>query len=417
MASSRHTRDGDPRRFPPAVWLLGWVSFLTDAASEAIYPLLPFFLARVLGGGAAALGLIEGVAEGANSLLRIVSGRLSDRWRSHRPLMIAGYALSSLVRPLIGIAGTWVHVLAVRLADRIGKGVRSAPRDALLAFWARPEDRGRIYGFHRAMDHAGAVVGPILATLFLLAAPGQYRALFLLTIVPGLIAIGLVLRVREPDVGQGSGDRPDVGQGFPPSLKLRRTSSPAQSWRRLPRGFYAYLAIVFLFTLGNSSDAFLLLRLTEAAGTPQYIPLLWSGLHVVKAGLSTVGGALSDRAGRRPVIALAWIIYAIVYGGFAMSSSFPALALWLGVYGLFFALAEGTERAYVADLAPEDLRGSAFGVFHAAVGFGSLAASILFGAVWNAFGAPAAFTMGAALALVAAVLLIMIGPLLKPSAV
>jgi MFS family permease len=414
-ASSLRTRDADRRRFPPAVWLLGWVSFLTDAASEAIYPLLPFFLARVLGGGPAALGLIEGVAEGANSLLRIVSGRLSDRWRTHRPLLIAGYALSSLVRPLIGVAGTWAHVLAVRLADRIGKGVRSAPRDALLAFWAAPDDRGRIYGFHRAMDHAGAVVGPIFATLFLLAAPGEYRALFLLTIVPGLIAIGLVLRVREPRMGQGASpsqalsapshareERPQVAPGFSPA--------GAGPWRRLPRVFYFYLAIVFLFTLGNSSDAFLLLRLTEAAGGPEYIPLLWSALHVVKAGLSTVGGALSDRRGRRPVIALAWVIYAIVYAGFAVSSSFWALALWLGVYGLFFALAEGTERAYVADLAPEDLRASAFGIFHAAVGVGSLAASILFGSVWNAYGAPAGFTMGAGLALVAAVLLMMMGP-------
>jgi MFS family permease len=395
---SLRTGDANRPRFPPDVWLLGWVSLLTDAASEAIYPLLPFFLARTLGGGPAALGVIEGVAEGANSLLRVLSGRLSDRFRRHRALVIGGYAVSSLVRPLIAFAATWTHVLAVRFADRIGKGVRSAPRDALLAYWAAPEDRGRIYGFHRAMDHAGAVIGPILATLFLLAAPGQYRSLFLLTIVPGVLCIVLVMRIREPQALEVSSD---VEKGVSPAIRVSR---------RLPRVFYGYLAIVFLFTLGNSSDAFLLLRLTDAAGGPEYIPLLWSGLHIVKAGLATVGGALSDRVGRRPVLVVAWIVYAIVYGGFAVSSSFAALALWMAVYGVFFALAEGTERALVADLAPEELRGSAFGILHAVVGFGSLAASVAFGAVWQGYGAPAAFTMGAALAIAAAVLLMFFGP-------
>lgn len=387
------------------MWLLGWVSLLTDAASEAIYPLLPFFLSHVLGGGAVALGIIEGVAEGTSSLLRVVSGRLSDRWRMRRPLVIAGYALSSLARPLVGLAGAWWHVLAIRFADRVGKGIRSAPRDALLGVLADPRDRGRVYGFHRAMDHAGAVVGPLFASAFLLVAPGQYRTLFLLAFVPGVLAVVLAWRVREEP------------PAAPPAASPAPADSAAASWRHLPRGFAAYLLVVTIFTLGNSTDAFLLLRLTEAAGGPALVPLLWSGLHVVKAGCSTAGGALSDRVGRRPVIAAAWVLYAVVYAGFATSERLLPLTAWFLVYGLFFALSEGTQKALVADLAPPHLHGTAFGLFHAATGLAALGASVLFGLVWHAFGAPAAFGLGAALALTAAVLLLAIVPPPSASAV
>ncbi len=356
----------------------------------------------MLGGGPLALGLVEGVAEGTNSLLRIASGRISDRLGRTRPLVILGYIISSCVRPLIALASAPVHVLVVRFTDRVGKGIRSAPRDALLAAWAPSRLRGRVYGVHRAMDHAGAVVGPLLATVFLSFAPGEYRTLFLLTALPGGLAVALVLRVREPHGGipSSSADGHDVtpvGAGQAPV-----------SWRGLPGGFRRYLLIVALFTVGNSSDAFLLLRLTQAAGGPEYIPLLWAGLHVVKAALSTSGGALSDAVGRRPVIVLAWMIYALAYAGFAVSTSFTALAVWLLIYGLFYALSEGAERAYVADLAPAALRGSAFGLFHAVVGLGSLAASLLFGWLWSVYGAPAAFGLGATLAVSSTLLLILV---------
>jgi MFS family permease len=390
------------RPFPPAVWLLGWVSLLTDAGSEAIYPLLPFFLTTVLGGGPVALGLIEGIAEGTNSLLRIVSGRLSDRSRARRRLVIAGYMLSSASRPLIALVTGWWQVLAIRFADRVGKGVRSAPRDALLAHWADPADRGRVYGFHRAMDHAGAVVGPLVATVFLLAAPGQYRTLFLLTAIPGAIAVVLVWRVRDVDA-----DRPLPSRE---RLEPRAADTDAQGVApmpvRLPRSFFAYAGVVTIFTLGDSTDAFLLLRLTEAAGGPALIPLIWALLHVVKSALSTPWGALSDRVGRKPVLVASWVVYGIVYAGFAMSDSFMALTFWLLLYGVYFALAEGTEKAMVADLAPPSLRGTAFGVFHGITGFGSLAASVVFGLVWKTWGAPAAFALGASLALGASVLLL-----------
>ena len=390
------------RPFPPAVWLLGWVSLLTDAASEAIYPLLPFFLTSVLGGGPVALGIIEGIAEGTNSVLRIVSGRVADRTGARRRLVVAGYALSSAARPLIAVATAWWQVLVIRFGDRVGKGVRSAPRDAMLACWADPADLGRVYGFHRAMDHAGAVVGPLVASVFLLAAPGQYRTLFLLTAVPGAIAVALVWRVRDVDADLEK-TRDAVSEGTTTSFEADRHPRP-----RLPRSFFAYAAVVVIFTLGNSTDAFLLLRLTEAAGGPAFIPLIWALLHVVKAGLSTYGGALSDRVGRKPVLVASWVIYAIVYAGFAFSASFTALTAWLLVYGIHFALAEGTEKAMVADLAPPALRGTAFGIFHGIIGFGSLLASVVFGVVWTTWGAPVAFGLGASLALVASGLLVML---------
>ena len=184
---------------PRPVWLLGWVSFFTDAATEMIYPLLPLFLTRVLGAGAMSLGIIEGVAEAANSVLKILSGRLTDKWGTPKPIVLAGYVLSSAVRPLIGLASSWTHVLTLRFADRLGKGIRGAPRDAMLATFAAPEQRGRIYGFHRAMDHAGAVLGPLLATAFLYFYPDKYRTLFALTIIPGAIVVILLLRLPNVD--------------------------------------------------------------------------------------------------------------------------------------------------------------------------------------------------------------------------
>ena len=200
---SPRTRAAERFGLPRPVWLLGWVSLATDAASEAIYPLLPFFLIQVLGAGAVSLGIVEGAAEAANSVLKILSGRLADRSRAKRPIVIAGYALSSAVRPLIALAQSWTHVFTVRLVDRIGKGIRGAPRDAMLATWATPSTRGKVYGFHRAMDHAGAIVGPAVASLFLLFYPGEYRTLFALTIIPGAIAVLLIFFVREDAVEPG----------------------------------------------------------------------------------------------------------------------------------------------------------------------------------------------------------------------
>jgi MFS family permease len=378
------------------------VSLATDAASEAIYSLLPFFLTQVLGATAVSLGLVEGAAEAANSLLKIVSGRIADRSRGKRWLVLIGYFVSSLVRPVIAITTTWTQVFIVRVIDRVGKGVRGAPRDAMLAAWTTPTTRGKVYGFHRGMDHLGAVLGPALATLFLVVHPGEYRTLFGLTIIPGAIAVALIFFVPEdrPNA-RTSGARTSVGSGF---SRTDETDEP------LPRRFHLFIGVLALFMLGNSSDAFLLLRLTDAAGSARYVPLMWSALHVVKATVSVVAGSWSDRVGRRTVMTIGWLVYAVVYGGFAVSAALPALLAWFLVYGFYFGFAEGTEKALVADLAPASRRGTAFGIYNAVQGVGALAASVLFGVIWKVYGAPAAFGVGAGLALVATALLVVVVP-------
>jgi MFS family permease len=382
---------------PAGVWLLGAVSLLNDVASEAIYPLLPFFLTGVLGATAVSLGLIEGAAEAVSSVLKVVSGTLSDRWRRRKPIVIVGYVLSGSARPFISIATSWWMVFALRFVDRVGKGIRGAPRDAMLADFADRTNRGRVYGFHRAMDHTGAVVGPLLATAFLLAYPNRYRTLFALTAVPGVATVLLLLRVKERGHPHARSAPIPNPQSLVPETKL-------------PTALVRYLIVLSIFTLGNSADAFLLLRLTEAAGGPQMIPMFWSLLHVVKMIASLAGGAASDRVGRRPLIASGWIVYAIVYAGFAVSTSMWALLSWFFIYGIYYGCVEGTERALVADFARASARGTAFGIYNAVTGIGALVSSVLFGLIWNIYGAPAAFASGAALATAAAILLFVLVP-------
>jgi MFS family permease len=378
-------------RIPRPVWFLGWSSLFTDAATEMIYPLLPVYLSRVLGAGAMSLGIIEGVAEAINSFLKIASGYVSDRWPRRRPIVILGYSISSLARPLIGFTSTWTQVLAIRSLDRTGKGIRGAPRDAMLARLATPETRGRIYGFHRAMDHTGAIIGPVVATAILFFAPERYRLVFGLTIIPGALAVAMLFLVAEPE----------------PEAKRSVETRDAHRAEGLPRRLFIFLGVLLVFTLGNSADAFLLLRLGTVLGSVTWVPLLWAALHVVKASLSTWGGALSDRVGRRWVIVMGWSVFAIVYLGFARAESAAALIAWFLTYGIYFALAEGTEKALVADLAPQSKRGLAFGVYNATLGVGALAASVGFGFVYQRFGAPMAFGIGAALAGVATVMLML----------
>ena len=382
---------------PAGVWLLGAVSLLNDVATEAIYPLLPFFLTTVLGATAVSLGVIEGAAEAVSSVVKVISGRLSDRWPRRKPIVICGYTLSSAARPFISVAGSWWVVFALRFIDRVGKGIRGAPRDAMLADFADHTNRGRVYGFHSAMDHTGAVAGPLLASVFLLAFPNRYRTLFALTAIPGIATVVLLLWVKERQ----------HPQAHSAPISNRQSLIPA---RGLQKGLVRYLVVLSVFTLGNSADAFLLLRLTEAAGGPQLIPLFWALLHVVKMGASVVGGAASDRVGRKPLIATGWIVYAIVYAGFAVGTTLWVLLSWFFVYGIYYGCVEGTERALVADFATPTERGTAFGLYNAVAGIGALVSSVVFGLIWNNFGAPAAFASGAALAIVATLLLFVLVP-------
>ena len=372
---------------PRPVRLLGWVSLLTDAATEAVYPLLPVFITQVLGGPPVALGIVEGAADATSSVLKVVSGRWSDRLGARKPIVLLGYTLSSLVRPFMALASTWAQVFLIRVVDRVGKGLRGAPRDAMLATLAPPGERGRVFGYHWAMDHAGAAIGPLLATGFLYFAPDGYRLLFALTVIPGALAVLTLTRVPE-----------QAAVPIVPGVPHVPTAA-------LPRTLKRYLWILSIFTLGNSSDAFLLLQLSQAGVPLMGLTALWSAQHAIKALLTMRGGMLSDRLGRRTLIISGWVIYAIVYAGFAFSETTAALIAWFLIYSTYAAAVEGSEKALIADLAPEALRATAFG-WHAAIqGLGALAAGILFGLLWQFFGASVAFLTGAALALLAAALL------------
>jgi MFS family permease len=372
---------------------LGAVSFLNDAASEMIYPLLPVFLTGVIGAGPAALGVIEGIAESTASLFKLASGYISDRVQRRKSWVVGGYLLSNLARPLIGLAASWPAVMILRFLDRIGKGVRTSPRDALIAESTPPDYRGKAFGFHRASDHAGAVAGPLLATLLLGIFAVQLKTVFILSIIPGLLTVTVLLAgIRETPVLA----RPAMRPG---RMMIR------QVWRGMPKTLRHFVVILFLFSLGNSTDAFLLLKAQQLGVSVAMIPILWVVLHIVKMGSSIPAGIVSDRLGRKGVIVTGWAIYALTYAGFVRAeSAWEAWALF-AVYGLYFGFTEGVEKALIADLAPAHLRGSAFGLYNLMIGIGALPASLLFGWVWQSFGSPAAFAMGAAFALAASLLL------------
>ncbi|HTK51755.1 MAG TPA: MFS transporter [Gemmatimonadaceae bacterium] len=380
------------------VLVLAAVSLLTDASSEIIYPLLPIFLTTVLGTSAAAVGAIEGAAETTAALLKLASGWWSDRARRRKPLVVAGYALASLARPLVAIAQSAGQVLAIRLTDRVGKGIRGSPRDALIAESVDPAIRGRAFGFHRAADHAGAVIGPLIAFALLRWEQLPLRTVFLFAALPGVLSvIVLVLGVREtPRDARASTGTKKAGV---PSLDAS-----------LGRAFWTFLASVLLFTLGNSTDAFLILRANQLGVPVSLIPILWAALHVVKSAASVPGGSLSDRFGRKPLILAGWAVYAAVYVGFGRATeTWNAWALFLA-YGTFFGLTEGTQAALIADLVGQARRGTAYGWYYLAVGIGALPASVLFGLVWDRVSPRAAFDLGAGLALAAAVVLLAVRP-------
>ena len=400
---------GNGRALGRNIAILAAASFFTDVASEMIYPLLPIFLSTVVGTSAAALGLIEGMAESVSALWRIPAGWWSDRIRRRKPFVVAGYAIAAVARPMIGLAQSTGQVMVIRLTDRFGKGIRTAPRDALIADSVTPSQRGLAYGIHRAADSLGAVIGPLVAWVVLTAGWVDLRTFFLFALIPGAISVVLVLGfVHEGRPATVAA--PVVAHG---EASVRRQPAPLVS---LGTPFWRFLIAVFVFTLGASSDVFLLLRASQLGVPTPLLPVLWAALHVVKSSSTAIGGALSDRVGRRPLILAGWGVYALTYLGFAVATAtWQAWALFM-VYGLYFGLTEGAERAMVADLVPASVHGTAFGWFNAAVGLGALPASAVFGVVWQGSGAPAAFLMGAGFAGVAALLLLFAVPPLSSSA-
>ncbi len=382
------TQSEASKPLPRNVRLLGIVSLMNDIASEMIYPLMPQFLISVLGGNKFYLGLIEGFADSVASLLKLWSGAASDRMKQRKRLIIFGYSMATLSRPLLGIVTAPWQMFAVRIFDRVGKGIRTSPRDALIAESTPPEMRGRAFGFHRAMDHLGAAIGPLLATLFLLVWPDQLRWLFLLALLPGLLVMALLFfGLREKPVARES--------AAPFTLSLKP----------FDYRFRLYLLALVIFTLGNSSDAFLLVRAGELGVPTEMLPLLWGAFHVVKSCGSMLAGRAADSVGSRPLILIGWAIYSMIYLAFAWIVS--AWQVWIAFffYGLFYALTEPAEKKLVTELVGIENKGLAFGWFNAAIGIASLPSSILFGWLYQQFGALVAFGCGSTLAAVAFVLL------------
>ncbi len=401
MADSKAAAQGWRKGLSRNVVILGFVSLLNDGASEMIYPLLPAFLTAVLGAGPAALGVIEGVAEATASLLKLYSGYLSDRVRRRKGWIVSGYSLSNVIRPLIAFSTSWVHVLVLRFSDRVGKGLRTSPRDAIIADSTPVEFRGKAYGFHRAMDHSGAIVGPLAATALLLVFHDNVKTIFLLSFIPGLLAVLMLLFGLKERASGGIHQSP-------------ATFNFRSAWAEMPPGFRKYLGIILLFTLGNSTDAFLLLRAQQLGVPVTLLPMIWVVLHIVKMAFSVPGGIISDRIGRKKVIVAGWIVYGLVYAGFGAASQYWHAWALFALYGIYFGLTEGVEKALVADFAPLHLRGSSFGLYHLMLGLGAFPASLLFGLVWQKFGSAAAFSMGAGLAILASVLLLFL-PVERPA--
>ena len=384
------------------VLALSLVSLLNDTSSEIIYPLLPAFLALTLGASPFAIGLIEGFAESVAAFLKLFSGYLSDKFDSRKLPVFFGYSLASVTRPLLAFVTSWQQVLFVRVTDRVGKGVRGAPRDAIIAASVAEEKRGLAFGFNRAADHLGAVIGPIIGFVLLsyFAANSEhptakeYQQVFLYASIPvvlGLFVIVFFVKEKTEDV-------PAAVQA--PKIKL--------SLKEFDANFKRFLFVVAVFTLSNSTDAFLLLRAENAGVAPAVLPLLWMGLHLSKVVSSLIFGDLSDRIGRRTLIFSGWILYAFVYAGFAfVNSPWQVWTLFL-IYGIYFGLTEGVEKALVTDLVPREKRGTAFGFYNLAFSITVFPASLVFGSLWNLFGASTAFLISASVSICAAFLLLTI---------
>ena len=374
---------------PRTVILLGFISFFNDIASDMVIPLIPIVLASVLSAGPVALGLIEGAADAVASFLKLWAGRHSDSLGGKRKgLTFAGYLLSNITRPLLGLAGTWPTVLVLRSVDRVGKGIRSAPRDALVADTTPPDLLGRAYGFHRMLDNSGAVGGALLAAAVLSLTSMSLSQVILFSAVPGAFALLLVLAVKEP-----------------PPRPRRHEPLPPLSWAALTPAMRRYLGVLAVLTFAKASETFIVLRGHEMGLATTHLLVLWAALNLCKAITSSLGGNAADRVGRRRVMLISWSAFGIAFGllGYAPN----AWLLWVVTlaYGLAAGLSEGAERALIADLAPEETRGTAFGWYYLTAGFAAIPAGLLFGGLWQWAGAAAAFTMAGTLACVAAFML------------
>lgn len=380
------------RTLKPQVVLLGLISLLNDTASEMIYPLLPVFLTTALGATPLTVGLIEGAADALASVLKLAAGWMSDRLPARKPLVVGGYALATISRGWIAVAGRWPSVLAARLLDRTGKGIRSAPRDAIIADVTPLPDRGKAFGFQRALDHTGAVLGPLLAVALLQLGHVTMRHVFLIAVIPGAIGVVLLaVMLHEPPREQAVG------------TEARPAAPP------LPTRFWAALGAIGLFALANSSDAYLILRAHGAGVATAMLPLLWSAHHVIKSLFSTAAGALSDRIGRRWLLVIGWTFYAGVYFAFPYAQTLTLFFILFIVYAIPGTLTEGAERAWIGDIVPALARGRSFGFYYFITGAGVLIGTLIFGELYEHVSPASAFNTGAGLALAAALAVAVVG--------
>lgn len=384
-------------RLHPNIWILSITSLLTDVSSEMLANVLPLFLYNVLGVQTTVIGLIDGVAEATASLVKVYSGRLSDQLGKRKVLAVIGYGLSTIAKPFLFFASTWGWVLGVRFTDRVGKGIRTAPRDALLAGSAKPEQRGLAFGLHRAGDTAGAFLGLAIAALIIWLTQSTTSALtrhtfqliVLASIIPAVLAV-LILALGARDVETSTAKKADI---------------PRLGWKTLDRRFRIFLLVVVLFTLGNSSDSFIILRGQERNLSVLQIMGMLMTFNAVYSILSGPAGSLSDRIGRRKLILAGWLVYGLIYLGFALARTGGQVWVLFGLYGIYYALTEGTAKALVADLVPQEQRGTAYGYFNAAIGLTALPASLIAGALWQWINPAAPFFFGAVMALIAGTLL------------
>jgi MFS family permease len=384
-------------RLHPNIWFLTIGSFLTDVSSEMLTNLIPLFLYNVLGVQTSIIGLIEGIAEATASLVKIYSGALSDRLGKRKNLTVIGYALSTIAKPFLYFATTWEMVLGVRFTDRVGKGIRTAPRDALLAGSAKSDQRGLAFGLHRAGDTAGAFVGLGIATLIIwLTQSGAteltrhtFQTVVLVSIIPAVIAVlVLALGVKEVEIARKDSN-----------------GLPSFNWKTLDKRFLTFLAVVVIFTLGNSSDSFIILLGQDRGLTLLQIMGMLMTFNAIYSILAGPLGSLSDRIGRRKLMLAGWTVYGLVYLGFALSHTGAQIWVLYGIYGIYYALTEGVAKALVADFVPQEQRGTAYGLFNAAIGLTALPASLIAGILWQTVNPAAPFIFGALLSILAGFLL------------
>ena len=377
------------------IFLLGLVSLFTDLSSQMIFPLIPLYLVSVLGTGALVVGICEGAAETTASLIKVFSGYWSDRLKRRKPFVFIGYSLSAVTKPLFALARTWPLVLTIRMIERVGKGIRSAPRDAIVAESVDRSVRGKAYGFHRAMDGLGSVLGALLAFILLSTTNSDYARIFLLAGIPGIAAVLFILFVKEPERTEG---------------KQVRTTSMRVSFRALPANLRLLIVAASVFYLGHFGYAFLLLRAKDIGLTDQTAILLYVLFYVVYVIAAIPAGMLSDRVGRKPVLMASYLIFAVVSLGLIFTTSLHSVLPFFAIYGMSFAMFDSVQRAYVVDFAPEHLRATALGTFHAAVGLVALPGGYVAGMLWDTIGPEATFVYGLALAVISSLLLLSVKP-------